>query len=379
MSTGNWRLAAILAVALSLLVAIVASARGQTASSWTTYVPYIPNVRASATPLPTATLTPTPTPRATATITATWTASPTPTPTMDGRFGVIVTGIGATSALNALGLTYWYSYGASTPGTPGVEVAQISVAGTQVPATTLQAAARQFPGSYWIIGNEPNVPGQDNVSGDYYATQLEYYVTTIKGADPTAQIVGPNVLNWDYTCSGCYGYTSGHTWVDSFRSSWASLYGGEPPIDVWSLHAYPISWDSLPMTNATIVEQQITGFSAYLGAISADQAKPIWLTEFGVIWGYDGYQGVSTGCAQGSGCIAPTGSFDTTAVTSYLNTLLPWFASAGPSYRLNRWFLYTTIGSPEPYATTYTGISLLNADGTLTSFGQLYRQDATTQ
>ena len=46
----------------------------------------------------------------------------------------------------------------------------------------------------------------DNCTAAQYATQLSYYATTIKGADPTARIVGPNALNWDYTCSDCTDY-----------------------------------------------------------------------------------------------------------------------------------------------------------------------------
>jgi hypothetical protein len=144
---------------------------------------------------------------------------------------------------------------------------------------------------------------------------------------------------------------------------------------VWSLHAYDITWDKLPMTDVSTVEAQISEFSDYLAAIPADATLPVWLTEFGVIWGYDGFQGVSSGCATSPSCFAPTGSFDTTAVSTFLNGLVAWLATSGPQYRIDRWFVYTTVGSPEPYATTYAGISLFSS-GTLTADGQSYRDAA---
>jgi len=230
-----------------------------------------------------------------------------------------------------------------------------------------------------LIGNEPNVPGQDAVSPEAYADELQYYVDTIKGTDPAAKIVGPNILNFDATCTGCTGITSGHAWLAAFRSAWASKYGGDPPIDVWGIHAYTITWDHLPMTDSATVQTQVATFSDYVGAIPGQQQKPVWLTEFGVIWAYPGYANVATGCAAPPDCIAPTGAYDPTPVTSYLDAMLAWLTGNASRYRLGKWFLYSAYGQPEPYATAYGGISLLagpSPSADLTPLGQIYQRYA---
>jgi hypothetical protein len=325
-------------------------------------------------------------------------AGPSPTPQADPRFGIIVSG-DVTSTLQALGVSWWYDYGQQAPGGPGNGVAQIAVNPTgsccvRVAAATLQAGALAHPGGYWIIGNEVNVGGQDSVSPSQYATELNYYASTIKGADPTAHIVGPNFLNWNATClSGCEGNPPGgplgSTWVPQLLSAWASQYGGEIPIDVWSIHLYAIDWSNTPMDNATdinAVKQDLAGFSNYLAGISSEAGKPIWVTEFGIVWASAGYPNVvQGGCArpfdsQGD-CFASTGPYDSSGVAAYINQVVGWFATNGPTYRLERWFLYESFGIPEPYATTYEGISLLTdstSSATLTQFGQAYRQLATS-
>jgi hypothetical protein len=303
----------------------------------------------------------------------------------DARFGVTIS-TNVTNTLSMLNLAWWYSYGQTTPTGPSNGVAQISVnptgtCCTRVSAATLEAGALAHPGAAWIIGNEPNVGGQDNVSPGQYASELHYYISVIKAADPTAQIVGPNVLMWDTTCiSGC-NFAVGHTWVDQFRSAWANQYGGEPPLDVWGIHAYAIDWYHTPMDNANdlqTVETDLTSFSTYLGAIPADASKPVWVTEFGIIWAYQGWTIVSSGCANPPGCFAPTGNYDTSGVASYLNSLLPWLErnSTPQTLRIMKWFAYTDYGHAEPYATTYTGIDFLTDDSstaTASQLGQIYQ------
>ncbi len=298
------------------------------------------------------------------------------------QFGIIIGG-DVPTALNQLGASWWYAYGnLPSAQSPGSVVAQISLRPTHgdislVPVATLQAAAQARPGSYWIIGNEPNNPGQDNVTPDQYIADYEYYASAIRGADPTAKLVGPNVLNFDFTCTGCGGYESGHAWIDGLRSSWASQFGGEPDFDVWSVHGYAITWDQLPMTNAVTVEQQVSGLANYLAAIPADAGKPIWLTEFGILWAFDGYTGATTGCADAPNCLAPVGSYDQAAVDAFLTTLLPWLQANSSTYNLQKWFVYIASGQPEPNMTAFGGIALLTSlttDATLTESGQIYHQ-----
>jgi hypothetical protein len=320
------------------------------------------------------------------------TATPTPTatPSGDPHFGVIVSSDLPTT-MSETGLTWWYQFGAATPSGEWSSVAQISLSRGRVPATTLQQAALAHPGSYWIIGNEPNVPGQDNVSGSTFATELKYYIDTIKSADPTAKLVGPNILNWDNTCTSCEGgFPSGHSWVDQFRAAWMSQYGGEPPLDVWGIHTYSIDWNELfanhSLTNPAGLESDISGMSSYLGGIPALAAKPIWITEFGILWAFNGYSIVSGGCPVGTCYAPPAGtptsvSYDTVGVASFINSFSTWMKTTGQTLRVQKWFLYTSFGQPEPYMTTYAGISVvenINAGAPLSTSGQIYRQQSLT-
>ncbi|HLZ07414.1 MAG TPA: glycosyl hydrolase, partial [Chloroflexota bacterium] len=235
---------------------------------------------------------------------------------------------------------------------------------------------------YWLIGNEPNVDGQDNVSADYYSGELAYYFSTIKGADSTAKIVGPNILNWNQICNNsCDGFQSGHSWVDGFRAAWAAGHlGAEPPFDVWALHAYQIDWYHLPMTDPAQQEGDIGAMSAYLGAIPASASKPIWLSEFGVLWAYDGFNYMPNGsCQAGTNCIGPIGPYDQAAVTSWMNSFDGWLAANAATKRMQRWFLYTSFGLPEPYATVYGGVSVvtsINPGAPLSPSGEIYRQQS---
>ena len=135
-------------------------------------------------------------------------------------------------------------------------------------------------------------------------------------------------------------------------------------------------------TDINTVEQDLAGFSNYLSGIPSEASKPIWVTEFGILWASHGFPNVvHGGCAkpfdpQGD-CYAPSGPYDRAGVTNYINQVVGWFASHGPSYRLTEWFVYIANGNAEGYATAYEGISLLTdrtASATLSQYGQQYRQ-----
>ena len=286
------------------------------------------------------------------------------------------------NALSKLGVSWWYNYG-STPTNP-TGANKVLLVRTNVPALSsadLQAmAATASPGAYWMIGNEPNVPGQDDVSPAAYAQLYNYYATAIKQLDPQAKLVAANILNWSTTCLNCGGFTSGQSWVAGFLQEYQNRYGGPPTVDVWGIHAYIIDWGSLPMVNSDLAVQQIDGLRAYLDSLPAQANKPIWLTEFGVIWGYPGLQvAPNDQCPQRRDCIAPTGDYRQEQITDYLRRMLSWLQTNSQGKRIARWFLFTHFGGPEPYATQYAGISLMNGPGgsaDLSASGLVFREFA---
>ncbi|HEY8885198.1 MAG TPA: hypothetical protein VIO35_07805, partial [Chloroflexota bacterium] len=59
------------------------------------------------------------------------------------------------------------------------------------------------------------------------------------------------------------------------------------------------------------------------------------------------------------------------------NQFIPWLTSHSATYRLGKWFVYVSYGTPDPYQTQYGGISLLtdtSPSPALTQPGRTYRR-----
>lgn len=273
-------------------------------------------------------------------------------------------------SLSALASGGWYGFTTGSIQVPG----KVELVRPGADLTQLAARARAYPGRAWIVGNEPNVSGQDNLQPAAYSDFLAAVATAIKTADPTALLVGPNVLNWDKTCDGCGGYPSGHSWSNAFLSDYRARYGSLP-LDVWGMHTYNLDWVRPPLINAVADQAQLAAARTWLNATGLN--LPIWLTEFGVIWGYEGYTWVQQ---DGRWLIAPTGRFRDDLMNSYMDSMFTWLTGPGVAARVERWFLYGTSPAAEPYATTMAGISLIEPGRlVLTSFGERFRAWATRE
>lgn len=313
--------------------------------------------------------------------------------TSDKRFGLTVTGQPPPAALDAnlalLGSQRnWYSFdeiGASAQANrqrahvlkTGVSYALKDGAPS---VTYVQNLVRSLPpGSYWLIGNEPNVPGQDEASPAQYASQYQALKNTIRQVDPSAKMVGPNVLNWNYTCDGCVGYAQADGWVSQMMQAYRQQTGQEIDFDVWGIHTYGLNWNHLPLANYQQDISQVIALRNALNGLPGQAGKPIWISEFGVIWGYSGLTFYEDG--PGNFKIAPAGNFEQQALLNYVGGYADWLLANAENYKVERWFLYTSFGLPEPYTNTFTGISLLNgqtANSQLTVFGELYRAKSLT-
>lgn len=200
----------------------------------------------------------------------------------------------------------------------------------------VRSLAQAAPGAVWYIMGEPNRRAGFEVV--QVIEELHDLYQVIREADPRARITSPSVLNWDFTCGGCGGFTSGHEWVDEFRIEYLARYGEEPPIDIWAIDAYPIDWNSLPTVNSQLVIDQIMGMRSYLDGIPEQRDKPIWITEFGLHWGWDDWLfGVE-------GCVAPTpaGTYQTDAVLGYLTTAFDWLDANAESQGIGKWFTFVS-------------------------------------
>jgi hypothetical protein len=305
---------------------------------------------------------------------------------------VIATGSsGAVSwQLGQLGVNWYLDYDWDTSSIPSGRNKVLFVPmGRSSPLLTesqIQTAAARKPGSYWYLGGEPNASepsGNRFITPDEYIPSFDYYVQTIKKFDPTAKVTGPSILNWDDTCRGCAGYQSGHSWLADFVQKYRDTHGGRPPpVDIWAIDAYPLTWDKVPMTEWDIVRNQITGMRSWINQNVPELAsKPIWITEIASHWAYsswrvaDGYPTIGAGLDWDR-------DYLWNDMGQYMTSLFNWLKANGPALNVEKWFLFSTYTNIREQVKSeyYAGIYLFQA-GTagapLNQLGQLYRDYAT--
>jgi hypothetical protein len=192
-----------------------------------------------------------------------------------------------------------------------------------------------------------------------FVAEFDYYATLIRAADPSARIMGPSILNWNFTCTGCGGIMSGETWMRSFIDAYAVAHdGASPPVDVWSIDAYPLTWNTVPMTNWEIVRDQILGFRQYLSdEVPGHSTTPIWVTELASHWAFSAW-------TIENGALAIPPDLDTEAdylwdeMEGYMDGILGWLKNEGPAINVDRWFFFKghvdiEASSKEGYAGIY--------------------------
>ncbi len=200
---------------------------------------------------------------------------------------------------------------------------------------------------------------------------LHGYAGTIRAADPTARLAGPNVLNWDFVCVGCPGYPQGLAWTEAMRAAYADRYGDQPPLDIWTIHLYELDWVHFPNGNAAMNIDQLQGMRRWLDAFDDLRDRPMWLTEVGIHWGFPGL-------AWENGVAVPVGEFAYDHVETYLRELFGWLNDHAESMHIDRWFLWTASAQHgEGFESQYAGITLmdgLDADAPIGRLGRVYQE-----
>jgi hypothetical protein len=205
------------------------------------------------------------------------------------------------------------------------------------------------PGSVWIIGNEPDVVWQDNVTAERYAILYEEMYRFIKTLDSTARVaVGgvamPTPLRREYLNRA----------LESYRIS----FGNAMPVDVWTVHAYILreqsgSWgveippgmdvssgqlyEIADHGNLEIFRQNLIDFRAWMFSNGYGD-RPLAVTEFGVL-------------------MPPDYGYPDEAKISFMNGAMDFMGSAsnGTGYpadggRLVQWwFWYSLYDTPDRY------------------------------
>ena len=163
-------------------------------------------------------------------------------------------------------------------------------ANREVVARTLTA----HPGSFWLVGNEPDVIWQDNATPEEYARAYHEIYTFIKERDPSARVGAggialPTPLRLAY--------------LDEVLRIYRETYDEELPADLWSIHLFILreerdSWgiDIPPGMDATsgelyeiedhgnieLVKQYVVAFRRWMAA-NGYADKPLAVTEFGIL------------------------------------------------------------------------------------------------
>ena len=250
------------------------------------------------------------------------------------------------------------------------------ILGNRIPEHVLTNIVLNAPGSYWYIGGEPNTRG---ISGTAFVPEFDYYVGIIKDVDPTAKIVSASILNWDFTCTGCSGFPSGRSWLEEFITAYQAAHNGVlPPIDVWAIDAYPLTWNKVPMVDWFLVVQQIQGLRDFLDFELFRFNDPIWITEAGTHWAYDAWE-----IGPGNKLTIPShldwvADYQWDVVSAYAESLIRWLLINGQSMKIEKWFFFRDWINPETHEgadANYSGLYLFESQdigSPLNQVGQLY-------
>jgi hypothetical protein len=272
----------------------------------------------------------------------------------------------------------------SAPGKSRPIYIDVSPGATWLTPTELKAKADQIPGAVWYVSGEPN----RQFSVDSIIEGLRYYYTEIRIADPTAKITSPSVLNWDFTCIGCGGFTTGHFWMNELVVRYQELYGEGPPWDLWAIDLYPLDWWNLPNTgflpetiaqyapnlppeSESIPAIQLQAYREYIDSLPGKAGEPILVTELGIHWGYSEIS-FTPECGAG----APTGEYKPLVLRDYLSSVYNWLEDHAISHNIERWYTYTTYSDVANCRYDgYSGITLLDSphpSAGLTDLGRWY-------
>lgn len=146
---------------------------------------------------------------------------------------------------------------------------------------------------------------------------------------------------------------------------------------------FPIVWpdpefgppasEAFPTVRDDIVVQQVIDYRAWLDARDHTRGKPIWVTEFGLHWGFPDWVSGLPGCITPS----PVGEYLTEEVIAYLKSVYMWFEANATEMKLERWFTFSTYRNIDVcQADSGNGLSMLDSSGgagTLTEVGLFFK------
>lgn len=197
-----------------------------------------------------------------------------------------------------LGASWYLDWNAASAGTGASpeywKMVRISSQGISPSRNMIRQMAAKEPGSVWILGNEPDVIWQDNLTPEAYASAYYQLYHLIKESDPAARIAVAGVSQ---------ATPLRLAYLDRVLQSYQDNYGGPMPVDWWTVHGFVLreekgSWgvDIPPGISAEqgipyelsdhgrldYFENQLRDFRAWMAG-NGYRDIPLSLTEFGIL------------------------------------------------------------------------------------------------
>jgi hypothetical protein len=165
---------------------------------------------------------------------------------------------------------------------------------TTPPEGEIWSNALHFPGQVWILGNEPDVIWQDNLTPEAYAVHYHALYALIKSADPSARIAVAGISQ---------ATPLRLAYLDRVLTYYRSLYHTDMPVDIWTVHGFVLreeqeSWGvSIPPGmdedrgrlyevsdhgRIDLFQDHIRAFRQWMAA-RGYRDRPLALTEFGIL------------------------------------------------------------------------------------------------
>lgn len=185
--------------------------------------------------------------------------------------GIVAVRWPSSQALDQLGVVWYYTYSFDGPADPRHH--RVWMVLPHYDEARLREVLRQHPGGWWIVGNEPNDPYQDNLSPEAYAAFYRRFEDLARRVDPTARLISAGIANADWQ------------WADAFRDAYRRAYGRYPRVDAWNVHNYVLEPD-LRQLDREVFFGRLIAFRQWMDR-AGEGHKPLVLGEFGVLMGLE--------------------------------------------------------------------------------------------
>ncbi|HUS16735.1 MAG TPA: glycosyl hydrolase [Chloroflexia bacterium] len=247
---------------------------------------------------------------------------------------------GTATDLDLLGPVWYYNY--QTRGVTGAHHPYVLLLRpADMPSDSgLSSLITANPGHWWMIGNEPNDPNQDNQSAAAYTRYYVHTAAIIKAADRTAGILPAGIADAD------------PKWAAAFQAEYLRQTGAPLDVDAWNIHCYLLDTDD--PYDFFEFKRRVLRFRAWMEAEGQGE-KPLVLSEFGVLYG--------AGC-----CNRPLDSSG--AGLSFMRQALPWLEASGA---VTAWAWFTLDSGDQQFHGNLLSPVL---PPNLSDFGALYSRRA---